>query len=147
MSDVETLHYVLVNNIEQIIILSREIPVKELLIMIAKTPDWKILIESISSNDFEISESPQFVEKLLRILELTESGHSVPLLVLIVQRYLSSSKLALSLLAGNIASRHVEFYLTLSRKEVLEKMDEKTFNELLNFFKDDKYARRYYRYT
>ncbi|EEB19481.1 huntingtons disease protein huntingtin, putative [Pediculus humanus corporis] len=144
LSDVETLHYVLVNNIEQIIILSREIPVKELLIMIAKTPDWKILIESISSNDFEISESPQFVEKLLRILELTESGHSVPLLVLIVQRYLSSSKLALSLLAGNIASRHVEFYLTLSRKEVLEKIDEKTFNELLNFFKDDKYARRHF---
>lgn len=103
--------------------------------------DWSVLIKSISRKNFENFE-PEFVEKLLRLLELTDTSHSVALLTLLVDKYLATPRLSLSLLAGSIACRQVEFLLTLPAEKVVEEVDEKSFKNLMTFFDEKKYLRR-----
>ncbi|KAK6634904.1 hypothetical protein RUM44_000151 [Polyplax serrata] len=144
IDDTDTLHFLLRNNIRELLILSHEIPIKELILIIrARKSDWAFLLDVISCQNYEKCEL-SFIEKLLRLLEVTDNSHSTSLLRLLVDRYLATPRLALSLLAGSTACRHVEFLLTLPNDKLADEIDEKSLRHLMLFFNDKKYLKRHF---
>lgn len=138
----ETLNYLLVNNIHHLVSLSNETPIRDLLTSIhRRTVECDFLIQTVSSKCTNLTD-PCFVEKLLRILEIADNSHSGGLVTLLVRKFLLVPHLSLSRLASSLACRRVEFLLTLQPDQVLAQLDKETFSDLMTFLLEKKLARR-----
>ncbi|KAL0277158.1 UNVERIFIED_CONTAM: hypothetical protein PYX00_004532 [Menopon gallinae] len=142
-SDTDTLRFLLSTNIKEVIYLSNEIPIKELLTTIHRKPESTLLMEAISLNALD-DKSPVFVEKLLRILEIAHNSHSGFILSLLINNFIVSPYLALSRLASLLACRRAEFLLTLPPEEVHRYLNRDQFKDLIKIVNNQKLVKRHY---
>lgn len=129
-------------NIKEVILLSNETPIKELLTSIHRRPnECNLIMQAVSFQNIEMTDG-RFTEKLLRILEISDNSQSGSLINLLVKKFLVSKHLALSRLASSLACRRVEFLLTSSPEEVHEQLSKETFNDLMSFINNKKWTKK-----
>lgn len=135
------MRFLLSKNVKEVIYLSNETPIKELLTTIHRRPESALLMEAISFNALD-DKSPVFVEKLLRILEIAHNSHSGFILSLLIKNFIVSPYLSLSRLASLLACRRAEFLLTLPSEEVHQHLDREQFKDLVKLVNNQKLVKR-----
>ncbi|XP_018571399.1 huntingtin [Anoplophora glabripennis] len=118
LGESENLTWFLTNISEFLVTLSNEAPIFEFISSIHRNSKLsKIFIENISRNCSNV-DSAVFKTKLLKCIENCHSSQIGPVLNLLVPNMLNYRQVALSRLAANLASRKIEFLLTLPMEEV-----------------------------
>nr|CAD7591330.1 unnamed protein product [Timema genevievae] len=131
LNDAEQLSWLLVNHTEEIVALSTEPPVQELIAAVHRNSAASgLLVQAVGSKCQDLKQ-PSFVCRLLRCLEGVHPSQSGALLMLLVPRLLGSPQLAPARLAGALACRRAELLLTLSEEEVHSQLTRADLDKVL----------------
>nr|CAD7441339.1 unnamed protein product [Timema bartmani] len=131
MSRQQQLSWLLVNHTEEIVALSTEPPVQELIAAVHRNSAASgLLVQAVGSKCQDLKQ-PSFVCRLLRCLEGVHPSQSGALLMLLVPRLLGSPQLAPARLAGALACRRAELLLTLSEEEVHSQLTKADLDKVL----------------
>ncbi|XP_063237175.1 huntingtin isoform X2 [Bacillus rossius redtenbacheri] len=118
LGDAEQLSWLLVNHIEEIVLLSTEPPIQELIAAVNRNSAASgLLVQAVGSKCQDLSK-PSFVCRMLRCLEGVHPAQSGAVLLLLVPRMLARRQLAPARLAGALACRRAELLLTMGVAEV-----------------------------
>nr|CAD7204344.1 unnamed protein product [Timema douglasi] len=131
LNDAEQLSWLLVNHTEEIVALSTEPPVQELIAAVHRNSAASgLLVQAVGSKCQDLKQ-PSFVCRLLRCLEGVHPSQSGALLMLLVPRLLGSPQLAPARQAGALACRRAELLLTLSEEEVHSQLTRADLDKVL----------------
>nr|CAD7264749.1 unnamed protein product [Timema shepardi] len=131
LNDAEQLSWLLVNHTEEIVALSTEPPVQELIAAVHRNSAASgLLVQAVGSKCQDLKR-PSFVCRLLRCLEGVHPSQSGALLMLLVPRLLGSPQLAPARQAGALACRRAELLLTLSEEEVHSQLTRADLDKVL----------------
>ncbi|XP_066998979.2 huntingtin [Anabrus simplex] len=131
LSDAEQLTWLLVNHIEEVVRLSREPPVQELIAAVHRNGAASgLLVQAVGSRCQNLVQ-PSMVVRLLRCLEGVHPSQSGVLLMLLVPRFVAHPQLAPARLAAALACRRAEMLLTLSHDEVASQLSKEDLQALM----------------
>ncbi|XP_069698723.1 huntingtin isoform X2 [Periplaneta americana] len=130
MNDAEQLTWLLVNHMEEVVALSAEPPVQELIAAVHRHPRASGLLVQAVGSRCQSLQRPSFVCRMLRCLEGVHPSQSGALLLLLVPRLLGHPHLAPARLAGSLACRRAEMLLTLPPHEVTAQLAEADLRRL-----------------
>ncbi|KAF4521052.1 hypothetical protein B566_EDAN008124 [Ephemera danica] len=132
LSDLEQLSWLLMNHIEDIVHLSKEIPVQELIAAIHRSPRASnLLVQAIASKCQELTQPSTVALLLQQCLEGIHPDQTGAVLKLLASRYLNLPQLALSRQARALASKRAEMLLLSSDSEVLAQLSKEDLQQLL----------------
>lgn len=143
MNNMQSLTWLLVNNIEEIINLSNESPVRGLVTAAfhRNSVTSKLLVETISLRHLNFSH-PVSMKKLLRSLETAHESQSGAVLRFIIRRFLDTPRLSLVKIASKIAIKRTEFLLSLSLDEISEQLPKNHLIHLMEILKSKKFEKQ-----
>ena len=132
LGDVEQVTWLLVHHMEDIVALSKEIPVQELIASVHRNSAASgLLVQAVAARCEGLSR-PGLVARLLQqCLEGVHPCQSGALLQLLASRLLGLPQVALARQAGAVACKRVEMLLTAAPQEVLDQLSEKDLQALL----------------
>ncbi|KAJ8914559.1 hypothetical protein NQ315_010023 [Exocentrus adspersus] len=130
VTESENMKWFLINLSESLVALSNEAPVFEFISSIHRHADLsKIFIENLSETCSNI-DCVTFKSKLLNCIENCHSSQIGLVLKLLVPSMLNYRQVALSRLAANLASRKIEFLLTLPMEDVNNQLSKEDINKM-----------------
>ncbi|KAJ9589854.1 hypothetical protein L9F63_017009 [Diploptera punctata] len=143
MNNAEQLTWLLVNHIEEIVALSTEPPVQELIAAVHRNPAASgLLVQAVAARCHK-SRQPGFVCRVLRCLEGVHPSQSGALLILLIPRLLGYPQLAPARLAGTLACRRAELLLTLPPAEVTAQLSEADLKKLMDLLLTSALSKRH----
>lgn len=133
MGDAEQVTWLLVNHIEEVVRLSKEVPVQELIAAVHRNPAASgLLVQAVAVRCQDLSQ-PSLVSRLLQqCLEGVHPTQSGALLQLLVSRLLNLPQLALARQASTLACKRAEMLLTASSDEVESQLSKTELQALLH---------------
>ncbi|KDR16213.1 huntingtin [Zootermopsis nevadensis] len=143
MNDAEQLTWLLVNHIEEVVSLSTEPPVQELIAAVHRNPVASgLLVQAVGARCQKLRQ-PSFVCRVLHCLEGVHPSQSGTLLILLIPRLLGHPQLAPARLAGTLACRRAELLLTLSADEVAAQLSEADLKKIMDILHSTSLARKH----
>ncbi|KAK7793413.1 hypothetical protein R5R35_014313 [Gryllus longicercus] len=122
LSDAQQLTWLLVNHIEEVVRLSIEPPVHELVAAVNRSSAASgLLVQAVAARCQNLLQ-PSFAVQLLRCLQSVHPSQSGALLTFLVPRLLAHPHVAVARLAASLACRRAELLLTLSPEEVTSQL-------------------------
>ncbi|XP_039275419.1 huntingtin isoform X2 [Nilaparvata lugens] len=131
VADSECLTWLIVGHVEELINLSTEPPVQELLAAVHRNPAASgLMVQAVATRCTHVSQV-KFLCKLLTCLETVHERDSGAVLKLLVPILLKHPHLVVTKRSTTLASRKVEILLTLERSEVVAQIDKEELQELI----------------
>ncbi|XP_075211811.1 huntingtin isoform X2 [Lycorma delicatula] len=131
ISDSECLTWLMIGHIEELVRLSSEPPVQELLASVHRNPAASgLMVQAVSTRCSHITQV-RFLCKLLACLETVHPRDSGAVLKLLAPDLIKHPHLVISRRSMALASRRTEFLLTLDKFEVMQQISKDDLQKLL----------------
>ncbi|XP_076626175.1 huntingtin [Colletes latitarsis] len=144
LNDAEPLTWLLVNHTEEAVNNAIESPVRDLLTAaIHRNPAASgLLVQAIATKCTDLSQ-PSFVKRLLQCIEGAHHTQSGSVLMTLIPTLLSTKYLALSRMAGKIASRRVEILLTTPAADATVYLSKEDFVKIMDTLQSTRLAKKH----
>ncbi|XP_057330586.1 huntingtin [Microplitis mediator] len=142
-NDVESLSWLIINHIEEIVHLGNESPMSDFVTaVIQKNSEVsKIFVQEISARCLYRSD-PSFIKKLLQILDCAHKSLSGEV-VLTLLPFLSSSRITLAKMSAQISRKRIKLLLSLNPGQVFEQLSREKFSGLIKILNSEKFIKKY----
>ncbi|KAF7996379.1 hypothetical protein HCN44_002011 [Aphidius gifuensis] len=134
INDTESLICLLDNHVEEIINLSNESPVRDLVTVAIhrESTTSQLLINAITKKCLTHLEKPIFLKKLLRTFETAHDSQSGAIILILIEKLIDSSDSTLTKIANKIIIKKIEYLLSSNHDIVLQQL---TKNNIINIMK------------
>ncbi|KAK3095770.1 hypothetical protein FSP39_018831 [Pinctada imbricata] len=143
--DAEQMTWLVINHVNDLIFLSRESPVQDIISAIHRNPAASSLfIQAIHARCNNVSK-PSVVKKTLKCLDAIHLSQTGALITLLIDKFLNTHHLSVARMCDSIVCRRVEMLLADNYEDAKKQLPQDDLDKLLNFMESNHLTKRHAR--